>query len=142
MPANSSTARTGTAGKAVVDSTLVARVKIWNLAVTSPDVAWGDSDSEGFTVRLGGRKDATGSMTGAFDTGTKVYTLFMPADIVELVLFETATDYWALPRALIINFNVSYNQDTKEVVEWSADYGCDGQYYHPGEAGAPAHSLP
>lgn len=135
-------ARSGELGKAVVDDTLVARLKSWNLNPTSSETAWGDSDSGAYTNRKRARKDATGSMTGAFDSDSKVYDLFEEGDIVKLVLWETATDYWALPSALIQSFDLTYNQDTKEVVEWSADFGADGQYYKPGASGAPTETLP
>jgi len=142
VPADGSTARTGTNGKVVVEDTLVARITQWVMNATSSETAWGDSDSEGYTNRSKARLDATGSMVGKFDEDSKVYDLFMPGDIVELVLFETEDDYWALPRALIQTFNVTYNQDTKEVVEWNADWGADGKYYRPGQDGAPSHTLP
>ena len=137
MVANSSTARAGNLGKAVVDDTLVARLKTWSFNPIVGESAWGDSDSAGFTNRKAARKDGTGSMTGAFDTTSKVYDLFVPGDIVKLVLWEDATDYWVMPCALIQSFDVTYDNDTKEVVEWSADFGADGQYYKPGEAVVP-----
>lgn len=142
MVANSSTARSGELGKAVVDDVLVARLKNWSLNPTTSETAWGDSDSAGFTNRKNARKDATGSMTGAFDDGSKPYDLFVAGDIVKLVLWENASDYWALPCALIQSFTITYDQDTKEVVEWSSDFGADGIYYYPGEAGAPVETLP
>jgi len=142
MTCSSSTARTGAAGKAVVDDTLVARLTQWDFNPTAAESAWGDSDSAGYTNRVAGRKDGTGSITGKFDTTSKIYDLFTPGDTVELVLWESLTDYWVIPCALITNFTVTYNQDTKEVVEWSADFGADGKYYYPGESGAPVHTLP
>lgn len=142
MSCSSSTARTGSAGKAVVDDTLVARLTEWTFNPTADESAWGDSDSAGYTNRVSGRKDGTGSITGKFDTTNKVYDLFMPGDTVKLVLWESATDYWVLECALITSFTVTYNQDTKEVVEWSADFGADGKYYYPGESGAPTEILP
>jgi len=143
MPtANGSTARTGHLGKAVIGGSLIYRLKQFTVNPTCSESAWGDSDSEGFTNRAAARKDATGSVTGVFDTVRKIYTLFMPGDISALVLWESASDYWAFPRALMSNFTVTYDNDTKEAVEWSADFGSDGRYYRPGEAGAPSHTLP
>lgn len=139
---SSTTARTGELGKAVADGTLIARITQWSFNPTSAESAWGDSDSGGYTNRVGGRKDGTGSLTGKFDTTNKVYDLFMPGDNIKLVLWETAADYWVMECCLISGFSVSYNQDTKEVVEWSADFGADGKFYYPGEAGAPVETLP
>lgn len=142
MACSSASARTGELGKVVVDDALVARITQWSFNPTAAESAWGDSDSGGYTNRVGARKDGTGSMTGKFDEDSKVYDLFMPGDTVKIVLWETATDYWVLECALITSFTVTYDQDTKEVVEWSADFGADGKYYYPGEVGAPAETLP
>ena len=142
MACSSASARTGELGKAVVDSTLIARITQWTFNPTAAESAWGDSDSGGYTNRVSGRKDGTGNLTGKFDTTNKVYDLFMPGDSVKLVLWESATDYWVMECCLITSFSVTYNNDTKEVVEWTADFGADGKYYYPGEAGAPVESLP
>lgn len=142
MTCSSATARTGELAKAVVDDQLVARITQWSFNPTAAESAWGDSDSGGYTNRVGARKDGTGSLTGKFDSDNKAYDLFMPGDTVKLVLWETATDYWVIECALITSFTVTYDQDTKEVVEWSADFGADGKYYYPGEVGAPAETLP
>jgi hypothetical protein len=142
MTCSSATARTGELGKAVVDDTLIARITQWTFNPTSAESAWGDSDSGGYTNRVGARLDGTGNLTGKFDTSNKVYDLFMPGDTVKLVLWESAADYWVLECALITSFSVTYDQDSKEVVEWTADFGADGKYYYPGEAGAPVETLP
>jgi hypothetical protein len=141
-PADGSTARSGELGKAVIEDTLVARITKWSLEDSVGESAWGDSDSEGYTNRKAARKDCTGSLEGKFDEDSPVYDLFATGDIVELVLWETATDYWAFPRALMKNFKITYDQDTKEVVGWTADFGADGKFYRPGAVGAPAHTLP
>ena len=142
MAVNSATVRTGTLGKVVVGSTLISRVKNWSINVVVGESAFGDSDSDGFTIRAAARKDLTGSMVGVFDTGNQIYDLLMPGDIVQLVLWETLTAYWTLTRALIQGFDLTYDIDSKEAVEWTASFGVDGQYYYPGEASAPSHVLP
>ena len=80
MACSSASARTGELGKAVVDSTLIARITQWTFNPTAAESAWGDSDSGGYTNRVSGRKDGTGNLTGKFDTTNKVYDLFMPGD--------------------------------------------------------------
>lgn len=141
-PANGSTARTGKDAMAVIENELVARMTSWSLNTSCGESAWGDSDSEGHTNRAAARKDATGSLAGKFDEDDKTYDLFVAGDIVTLVLWENTEDYWYFGRALIQNFQVQYDQDTKEVVGWTADFGEDGKSYYPGEAGQPAATLP
>jgi len=142
MAANSSTARAGNLGKAVVDAKLVLRVILWSFNPTSSDTAWGDSDSAGFTNHKAARKDATGTITGKFDTGKKPYTVLKAGDNINIVLWEDATDYWAIPCGLITGYSETVDPNTKEVIEWSADFAADGQYFFPGEAGAPVETLP
>ena len=142
MVANSSTSKSGRLGKAVVDDVLVARLTQWSVNPTSSESAWGDSDGAGYTNRAKARLDCTGSIQGKFDTGSTVYATFMPGDIVKLVLWEDATNYWAFPCVLITSFNFTVDQDTQEVIGWSADFGADGIFYRPGQSGAPTETLP
>lgn len=142
MTTNSSGARGGADGKVVVEDTLILRAKTWQLNNVTSESAWGDSDSQGYTNRKEARKDATGSFTGVFDTNRKPYAVFSPGDIVKLVLWENATDYYAFPCALIQGYDVTYDMDTKEVVEYTASWGADGIFYYPGQSGAPSETLP
>jgi hypothetical protein len=136
------TAVSGELGKAVIEGELVHRLTNWSINRQANESAWGDSDSGGFTNRKAARRDATGSIGGKLDEDDLQYNIFDDGDIVALVLWEDTTRYWVFPSALIQNFQLEFNPDTKEVVGWTADFGADGRYYKPGEAGAPVHSLP
>ncbi len=138
----SSTARTGKDGKAVIASTLVLRLTQWDFTDESAETAWGDSDSAGYTNRKAARRDGTGSIGAKFDTGRKPQTLFKSGDSPKIVLWEDATDYYVFPSSHIQNFNLVYDQDTMEVVAWTSDFGADGIFYAPGDAGAPTETLP
>ena len=144
MTCPSSTARTGAQGKVVVEGQLIARITGFQINESIGETAWGDSDSVGFTNRKGGRRDATISFEGKFDTDTKIWNLMRPGDEVKLVLWESTddSDYWVFPCVLIQSYNTNVNVDTREVIGWQATAGADGQYYYPGEAGAPTETLP
>jgi len=134
----------GTNGKLVVDNQLVARVTQWQV---SPRLAqtseWGDSDSAGYTNRLAGRKDATFTCEGKFDSSDEQYDLFQPGDQVSAVLWmDDSSLYWDFPRAVCTEFNLTVNIDTGEVIGWTATFGADGPFYYPGQAGAGNRSLP
>ncbi len=134
---------TGRNGKFYIETTPIARATQWSV---NPKLAnkseWGDSDSAGFTNRAAGRKDATFSTEGKFDTETEVYDVFQPEDIATVYLYlakvtSPAVDlHWLFPRALCDDFKLSVNIDTEEVIGWSAEWGADGIFYYPGEAGA------
>lgn len=140
----SATTKTGRNGKFVIGSTLVARCKEW---AVSPKLAskseWGDSDGGGYTNRASGRRDATFTANGVYDTVSEVFDLFMPGDIVVAVLWMDATSlYWAFPRALNDDFQLTVNIDSEEVIGWTSSWGADGIFYRPGQSGAPVHTLP
>lgn len=138
----STSVRTGNLGKVEVDGVAIARITNWEVNPTVEESAFGDSDSAGYTNRVAGRKDATGSMTGKFDNDDPVYDLFDVGDTVALVLWENTTSYWAFPCALITAFTITYNLDTKEAVEWNSDFAADGIFYRPGQSGAPSETYP
>jgi len=127
---------TGRNGKFEVDSQLVARTTQWQV---SPKLAstseWGDSDSAGYTNRAPGRKDATFTSEGKYDTTDEVFDLFQPEDITaaKLYLYKDSTSlYWNFPRALCMDFGMSVNIDTEEVIGWTSSWGADGAFTKPG----------
>lgn len=137
-----STVRTGRNAKAVIEDELVLRVTQWAIDPGGSESTWGDSDSEGFTNRKGARRDCTGNLQGKFDEDRPIYDMVREHDEIKLALWESTVDYWAFPCALVQNFNLVFNQDTKEVVGWTVNFGSIGRFYHPGESGAPTYTLP
>jgi len=135
---------TGRNGKFVVGTTRVTRTTQWGVSPTlATKSEWGDSDSSGFTNRAAGRKDATFNAEGKYETSTEVFDLFQPEDIAIAVLWMNASDlYWDFPRALCMDFGLTVNVDTEEVIGWTSSWGADGVFYRPGEAGATNRTLP
>lgn len=135
---------TGRNGKFVVDTSLVARTTQW---AVNPKLAssseWGDSDSGGYTNRAAGRRDATFSAEGKYDTTDEIFDLFQPEDIAIGVLWmNNSSLYWDFPRALCSDFNLTVNIDTEEVIGWTSSWGADGIFYYPGQSGATVRTLP
>lgn len=138
------TAITGRNGDAVCESTLLARMTEWNITCTSGETAWRDSDSAGYTQRLSTFLDATGSIAGKYDSGSEFWDTFWIGDKPELILWQsdTAGDYFAFPCVLITSVAYVVNMDTQEVIGWTANFGADGIFYFPGQAGAPSETKP
>jgi hypothetical protein len=103
----------------------------------------------GYTARKAARKDATGSLTGVQNQGTGVndimYILSQRSseawdpvgEKLSVTLWESGSPSnraWYFPSALIQNFNITYDMDTKEVVEWTVDFASDGKWYRPGQS--------
>lgn len=136
--------KTGRNGKFVIDNNLLARTTKWGVNVKQATKSeWGDSDSAGFTNRAPGRKDATFTAEGKYDTSSEVFDIFQPEDILESVLWLDATSlYWDFPRALCDDFSLSLEIESEEVIGWTSSWGADGVFYYPGEAGANSRTLP
>jgi hypothetical protein len=161
VPANGSTVRTGHGGKVTVAESdgaseyLLARVTQWSVSVAITEAAWADSDSSGYTNRTSGRRDITGTFTGKLDKSYPAYQNLLfnidtnnpnNNDIVKLTLWEDANEtdadvYWRCPRALVTGYDMTFDSDTRDPVEWSATFGADGVFYQPGHADTPNISL-
>lgn len=146
---SSENTRTGRNGKFVVDTSLVARTTQWAVNQKLASTAeWGDSDSGGYTNRAAGRKDATFTAEGKYQSDDEIYDLFQPGDICIGVLWLSYVAspaealYWDFPRALNSDFNLTVNIDTEEVVGWTSSWGADGLFYYPGQSGATSRSMP
>ena len=140
---SSENALTGRLGEHQIDTALIARLTTWEVNPTLANTSeWGDSDGAGYTNRAAGRKDATFSSEGKYDTTDEVFDLFQPGDIVKSVLWLNTTLYWQFARSLNNDFNLSIDVDTEDVIGWTSEWGADGRYYYPGETGAPVETQP
>ena len=141
---SSANTKTGRDGKFVVETTLIARCIEWGVNSTlASSSEWGDSDSGGWTSRAEGRRDATFTANGKYDTSNEAFDLFEPGVILIAVLWLDNVDlYWDFPRAMCTDFNLSVNIDSEEVIGWTSSWGTDGICYRPGAASATARVLP
>jgi len=134
---------TGRNGEFVFDGARVARVKKWTL---NPKLAtsseWGDSDTEGYTARAAGRRDATFDAEGVYDVDTPQYNAFVPGDCAIAILWMSTTLYYYFPSALCLDFSITVDMDTEEVVGWTSNWGADGIYYPPGAQGTTSATYP
>jgi len=135
---------TGRNGKFQVGDSLVARTTQWSVARSLANTSeWGDSDSGGYTNRAPGRRDCTFDSEGKYDTEDEVWDLFQPEDYADATLWLNNTSlYWQFPRALCMDFNLTVNIDTEEVIGWTSSWGSDGIFYRPGQDSAPEKTLP
>ena len=122
-------------GEHLVDTVEVARLTSWDVNITLANTnEWGDSDSGGYTNRSAGRKDSTFNTEGKYDTTDEVWDLFEEGDIAASLLKMNDTLQFNFPRSLCMDFSLSLNIDTEEVIGWTASWGADGQYYKPGQS--------
>jgi hypothetical protein len=124
---------TGRTGSFTWNAVAIARVTQWAVNPTLATISeWGDSDSGGYTSRAAGRRDATFTSEGKYDTTTEVWDAFQPEDISAATLILIAGTFWNFPRAICMDFNLTVNIDTEEVIGWTASHGADGPFSSPG----------
>ena len=132
--ANTLTGRNGVfkVDTGLVTPVAVARATQWAVNPTLASTnEWGDSDSGGYTNRSAGRKDATFTAEGKYDTTTEIYDTFESGDVAAAQLNLNAGTYWDFPRALCNDFNMTINIDTEEVIGWTSGWGADGTFTKP-----------
>ena len=139
----SATALTGRTGRFMAAGQLVARTTGWEVNPTLASKSeWGDSDGAGWTNRASGRRDATFTSEGKYDTADEQFDIFQQGDIAIVTLFLDALTYYDFPRALIDDFTIVVDIDTEEVIGFTVAGGADGPMTFPGEAGQEARALP
>ena len=133
------TVLTGVTGRITVDGAELIRITQWEVNPTmDTSTEWGDSEGAGYTLRAAGRKGATLTCEGKFDTGSEQFDIVYPGDKVTITLWQSSLVFWDMNCCLCTNFTLNVNVDTQEVQGWTADFGTDGIFYRPGEAGATA----
>ena len=132
MGADSQTAVTGRGGTVSYGGSTIARITQWTVNETMDSSSeWGDSDSNGYTVRAAGRRGATVDTEGKYDTGAAdASDLFSPGDIATVVCGSDGAIDYTFTRALCSDFSMTVNIDTEEVIGWTASFGNDGVYSH------------
>lgn len=130
-----------------VNTTEIVRIRNWALTMPLAMSEWGDSSCGGYTARKEGRRDATFTCEGVFDTGTTVYTLFTPAGEasgaqtlhqmsatlwIDNDSTGAADRYYDFPRVKCTDFSLTVDVDEETVVGWTASFGADGIFYVPG----------
>ena len=161
--ANSSTASKGSGGRVgvglyrvaggAIEMFALARITEWSISCTVTEDNWSDSDSGGYTNSMAGRRHSTGSIGGKLDKDVRQHTRFLfndeetdpqNCDVVTLVLWENADEdatetgyHWVLPRAVITNYQQTFDVDNRGSVAWSADFSADGKFYKPGDSSRP-----
>lgn len=145
-----STALNGVDGTAVFNNASVARLTRWSINHVMAETAWGDNGTQGYTARRRAREDATGTLVGKYDEIKKPYAMSksnsvgIPGGVMKLVLWEKrkAGFYWVFPCILVQNFQLTVDMDSKEVVEWTMDWGADGLFWRPGQSSIPSETIP
>lgn len=123
---------TGRNGKVIACGETIARITQWELTLSlSTSTEWGDSDTSGYTNRAPGRRDATFSFEGKYSVANSQLGIFEPGDCCKVELFLDDDNKWVFPNAMCIDFGVSVNIDTEEIIGFTSSWGANGSWTGP-----------
>jgi len=134
----SGTSMTGRHGAFYIGNDRIARCTQWAVSQKPASVSeWGDSDGCGWTCRAPGRRDVTFTAEGKFDRTDAQWDIFVGGDYASAYLYPRKPttcddpipqDSWNFyfPRAVCMEFNLTVNIDTEEVIGWTSSWGNDG----------------
>lgn len=140
-----STATSGLDGAVYCGGQRVARVTQWSIDASVDEKTWHDSggggtySAQGYMNRAPGIRNLTGTVDFKYDTTYRQDARFREGECCQLVLMvdDDVNVAWIIGEALVSRFTMTVNIEDGEVVEGSFDFGNNGRYWRPGEAGAP-----
>lgn len=144
-------ASTGEEATVVLNDVVVVRSVSWSVNENPNVQEWGDNNSGKYTNRRVTRLSATGSVAGKLDCDKNINIHSHSASnqklselSAELILWEANAGncYWAFPCVVITSSTHEADMETNEITTWAFDFGSDGEYFRPGESGAPSKDYP
>lgn len=142
----SNAAITGKNGAVYCGGQRVARVTQWSLDASVDEKIWTDSggsgvyDAQGYVNRAPGNRNLTGTVDFIYDETYPQDRRFREGSCCQLVLLlnDDTLVAWIVGEALITRLTIMVNIRDSELIEGTLDFGSNGKYFAPGEAGAPA----
>lgn len=121
---------------------LVQRITTWSVNPTlATSTEWGDSNTEGYSAFQPGRKTATFTAEGKYDSGTEVWDQFFIGSRAAVWLYIQTALFWAFPCAVCNDFSLEVDVDGQTVVGWTSAWNADGKFYFPGQSGTPLADI-
>ena len=122
----------GKTGNAQIAGSDLLDVTGWNFTPTSNNPSYASSDTNGYKRRLGGVKDASGSVTVKWDDSASPYTQsgFDVGVLISFNLFTDGSQKYIVP-GIIDSVGVTVDINDGEIVEMTIDFSSDGAWTNP-----------
>jgi hypothetical protein len=110
--------------------TQVVEITKWSFNPKATNPGYRSNRTQGFTKRVPGYKDASGSIEGKWDPTNPITAVIDIAQSVTLNLQFVGTQRIIAP-ALVDSIKLDVNLDTAEIIGWSIDFSADGPWTWP-----------
>ena len=139
MYATRAGAQAGVLQPAGYNRTKIADLKKWSITIKAQVHDYRSNSTNGYTNRVSGSLDGSGSVEGAWRTGAGQFAYLLPGTTVLLELYirsaaiggdGLANTAWVV-TAIIDDFKQECDIDSGAVVGWSASFSTDGSMTAP-----------
>lgn len=121
---------TGRDGDVKIGAVQISEIMKWSFNPKINLVKYASNKTGGYKQAIGGIKEGTGSLDGAWDPADPAYTPLIEGTSVTLKLYINATQFWSVP-CIIESFTHGANIDAGELVAWSASFWSAGGWTAP-----------
>lgn len=139
----------GKDGTVKIGSTDICEVRNWKFNPKSNNPKYASNKTSGYKRTVAGVKEATGSISGAWDNANDFLAVIDVGTGVTLLLYTNTTKFFSVP-AVIDDVSVNVDVDNGEIVSWDSNFSSNGQWTNPslpllapagyGDAPAPART--
>lgn len=120
----------GKDGTVKIGSTDVCEIRNWKFNPKSNNPKYASNKTSGYKRTVAGVKEATGSMSGAWDNANDFLAVVDVGTDVTLKLYTNTTKFFSVP-AVIDDVSVNVDVDNGEIVGWDANFSSNGAWTNP-----------
>lgn len=120
----------GKDGTVKIGSTDICEVRNWKFNPKSNNPKYASNKTSGYKRTVAGVKEATGSISGAWDNANDFLAVVDVGTDVTLKLYTNTTKFFSVP-AVIDDVSVNVDIDNGEIVGWDANFSSNGAWTNP-----------
>lgn len=120
----------GKDGDVKIGSTAICEIRKWSFSPKANNPSYASNKTAGYTRRVPGIKDGSGSMEGAWDPASPAVAVIDPATAVTLKLYINATQFYEVP-SVIDEFGLNVEVESGEIVSWTSTFSANGAWTNP-----------
>ncbi len=120
----------GKDGTVKIGSTDVAEIRNWKFNPKSNNPKYASNKTSGYKRTVAGVKEASGSMSGAWDHAIDFLAVVDVGTSVTLKLYTDLTHFFSVP-AVIDDCSINVDVDSGEIVSWDSNFSANGAWTNP-----------
>jgi hypothetical protein len=120
----------GKDGTVKIASTDVAEIRNWKFNPKSNNPKYASNKTSGYKRTVAGVKEASGSMSGAWDHSIDFLAVVDVGTSVTLKLYTDLTHFFSVP-SVIDDCSINVDVDNGEIVSWDSNFSANGAWANP-----------